>query len=113
MRRTLFIGGAAFFAVLAAGVLVVAARGGATQAAPANQWTVATARPAADAAEPPAATGQPCPHGGDAAAMREHMDAVHGPGSFDRMEQKMGTMHGGQPGRGPGGMMGAGQGMMR
>jgi len=103
MKRILILG--AIVIGLAAGGLVVAFRPGDGQAA-----------------ETSAAT---CPHGQDIDAMREHMDAVHGPGTFDAMHTD-GTMTPGMIGtdemmgqhtdtmqghHGGGGMMGSG--MMR
>ena len=48
---------------------------------------------------------------GDVTAMREHMDSVHGEGSFDSMWDDMGThMNDGTMGQGTGGHMNGGTG---
>lgn len=108
MKRTVFIGSAVFLGLVVVGVFALAASRGASLAAPEQQPAV-TATPTPQPGGQPSA-GQPCPHGADAAAMREHMDAVHGPGSFDQMMRQMGGMHG--QGHGAG-MMGSGGAMMR
>ena len=81
-----------------------------------------------DSGQAAASAAATCPHSQDIEGMREHMDAVHGPGSFDAMHpegaqdmtpgmmdstgdttgQGTGTMQGHHTG---GGMMGSG--MMR
>ena len=57
----------------------------------------------ADAGQAAPAQTAACPHGGDLTEMQSHMQAVHGPGSFDQMHSSD------EDGMTPGMMSGTGQ----